>query len=41
MKLLTKMPKHGIVLHDDGKIYINHAKFDANLKPLMFIASRL
>jgi hypothetical protein len=32
MKLLTKFPKNGILPHDDGKIYINHAKFDINLK---------
>jgi hypothetical protein len=32
MKLLTKFPKNGILPHDDGQIYINHAKFDINLK---------
>ncbi len=33
IKFSTKTPQKGIVLHDDGKIYINHAKFDADLKP--------
>jgi hypothetical protein len=32
MKLLTKIPKDGLLPHDDGQIYINHAKFDINLK---------
>jgi hypothetical protein len=32
MKLLTKIPKDGFLPHDDGRIYINHAKFDINLK---------
>jgi hypothetical protein len=32
MKLLTKLPKNGILPHDDGQIYINHATFDTNLK---------
>jgi hypothetical protein len=32
MKLLTKIPKDGILPHDDGQIYINHAKFDISLK---------
>jgi hypothetical protein len=32
IKLLTEMPKNGICPTDGGKIYINHAKFDANLK---------
>jgi hypothetical protein len=32
MKLLTKLQKKGILPHDDGQIYINHAKFDTNLK---------
>ncbi len=26
------MPKKGILPHNDGQIYINHAKFDTNLK---------
>ncbi len=34
MKLLTKLPKNGILPHDDGQIYINHAKFDTNLKAI-------
>ncbi len=29
---MTKFPKNGILPHDDGQIYINHAKFDINLK---------
>jgi hypothetical protein len=32
MKLLTKLPKKGFLPHDEGQIYINHAKFDNNLK---------
>jgi hypothetical protein len=32
IKLLAKMPKNGICPTDGGKICINHAKFDANLK---------
>jgi hypothetical protein len=32
IKLLTKMPKNGICPADSGKICINHATFDANLK---------
>jgi hypothetical protein len=32
MKLLTKFPKNGILLHDDGQIYTNHEKIDINLK---------
>jgi hypothetical protein len=32
MKLLTKLPKKGILPHDDWRIHINHAKFDTNLK---------
>jgi hypothetical protein len=34
MKLLTKIPKDGILPHDDEQIYINinHAKFDLSLK---------
>jgi hypothetical protein len=32
MKLLTKSPNNRILPHDDGKIFINHAKFDADLK---------
>jgi hypothetical protein len=32
MKLLTKLPKKGILPHDDGQIYINHAEFDTDLK---------
>ncbi len=32
MKLLTKFPKYGILPHNDGQIYIIHAKFDTNLK---------
>jgi hypothetical protein len=32
MKLLTKLPKNGILPHDDGQIYVNHANFDTNLK---------
>jgi hypothetical protein len=32
MNLLTKIPKDGFLSHDDEQIYINHAKFDINLK---------
>jgi hypothetical protein len=32
IKLLTKMPKNGICPTDGGKICINHATFNANLK---------
>ncbi len=32
IKLLTKMPKNGICLTDGGKIFINHATFNADLK---------
>jgi hypothetical protein len=32
IKLLTKMPKNGICPTDGGKICINHATFDADLK---------
>ncbi len=32
IKLLTKMPKNGICPTDGGKICINHAQFDADLK---------
>jgi hypothetical protein len=32
MKLLTKLPNNGILPHDDGQIYINHAKFNTDLK---------
>ncbi len=32
IELLTKMPKNGICPTDGGKICINHATFDANLK---------
>ncbi len=32
IKLLTKMQKNGICPTDGGKICINHAKFDADLK---------
>ncbi len=32
MKLLNKLLKNGILPHDDGQIYINHAKFNSNLK---------
>ncbi len=29
---MTKFPKNWILPHDDGQIYINHAKHDINLK---------
>jgi hypothetical protein len=32
IKLLTKMPTNGICPTDGGKVCINHATFDANLK---------
>ncbi len=32
IKLLTKIPRNGICQTDGGKICINHAKFDADLK---------
>jgi hypothetical protein len=31
MKLLTRIPKDGNLLHDDERICINHAKFDISL----------
>jgi hypothetical protein len=32
IKILTKFLKDGFLPHDDGQIYINHAKIDINLK---------